>query len=162
MFNGMNLLMERIDSNGDGASGYFPAYHYAYTYDSVNNLSYQLEQRWNTSNTSFENAEQKFFYYTSIISGVNTPGDLNGFNCRIYPNPVDESMEVMIHAMHDSNIEMKVTNADGQTVSNSSYKLKNGDNILRTDVSGLPPGIYMIHFFDLQTGIQSTSRFIKQ
>jgi hypothetical protein len=161
-YNGMNQLTQRIDSNGDGASSYFPAYNYTYTYDVNNNLSYQLQQRYNLTTALFENAEQLFYYYTTIISGVNLPSADNAFSCNLYPNPAAESLEIMMHAIHATDIEMQVTNVNGQIISSNSYTLKSGDNFLRIDVSKLPAGIYCARILDLQTKAQSVNRFIKE
>ncbi|HYV92573.1 MAG TPA: T9SS type A sorting domain-containing protein [Chitinophagales bacterium] len=162
MFNGMNQLIERIDSNGDGASGYFPAYNYTYTYDVNNNMSYQLQQRYNPATVSFDNTEQIFYYYTTIISGLNFPDADEAFSCKLYPNPAQESLEIMMYAAHASNIDLQVLNVNGQIISNNQYTLKAGYNFLRMDVSELSSGIYCARILDGQTKTQSVNRFIKE
>jgi len=161
-YNVMNQVTFRIDSNGDGASSYFPAYNYAFNYDVHNNLIYQLQKRFNSLSNLFDNTEQTFYYYDTLISGISVPVVVNGSPYKLYPNPATQSIEITMHADHDSNISFQVINLNGQIISCQIFRLKTGDNSLTLDISKLPDGIYSTRFYNGQTKTESGNRFVKE
>lgn len=160
-YNGLNQLTGRTDYNGDQVT-YLLAYNYTYQYDANENLSHQIQQRYNDALATFQNAEQTFYYYTTIISGVTAPGGDNAYRCKLYPNPAAESIMITMDVAHDANIELQVINSTGQITSNATYALMAGDNSLKVDVSKLPAGIYSARIFNPQTKAQSVNRFVKE
>ncbi len=78
----------------------------------------------------------------------------------IFPNPVQDLMNLNIHAMGYSEATIMLTNIAGQMVKQQNINLISGANIFNLDMSNVPTGVYMV---SIETeSHQSVSRFIKQ
>jgi len=79
-------------------------------------------------------------------------------NVNIYPNPVNEILNIDINSTNDNNVSLKVVNTLGQVVlTESDIDLAYGENNLQFNVSELEAGI---HYLNITTGNEVVTKTI--
>ena len=81
-------------------------------------------------------------------------------NISLWPNPVQNSINLSISSKVNSPMAMSITDMNGKVVSQMKNTLHAGNNRVQMDVSDLKAGMYLMQ---IGNGTQSTSRrFVKQ
>ncbi|MDX9750333.1 MAG: PKD domain-containing protein [Flavobacteriales bacterium] len=78
----------------------------------------------------------------------------------LWPNPVDERLNLQLHSSRNGQVEISIISADGRTVRSERTALTTGANLLPMEVGALPAGVYLLHFTDGRN--VATMRFVKQ
>ena len=79
-------------------------------------------------------------------------------NISVYPNPVNDILNIDIAAINNNNVTLQIVNTLGQVIlSNNNVALTTGENSVRLDVSGLETGI---HFLTITSGSQVLTKTI--
>jgi hypothetical protein len=73
-------------------------------------------------------------------------------NFTIYPNPVEDILEITSHNIKDKNIIVSIYSLDGKLLINSNLTINNGEK-LTLDMSSYPAGTYLIKIVGEQTSI---------
>ena len=81
------------------------------------------------------------------------------FSFFVYPNPVKEELQIRIEALQGGKAEVKIYNALGQQVMNTSQEFTAGRNTIQLDVKNILAGAYRINMNAL--GRKVTSSFVK-
>lgn len=76
-----------------------------------------------------------------------------GLDFNIYPNPASEQLNISFSAKKQNQYYIRVYDMNGKMVKNSTYKAMIGDNIIRTDISVLRDGNYIVRLEDDKTVI---------
>jgi len=92
-------------------------------------------------------------------TGVNDLSNGNGFDYRIYPNPVSDQLNVFYRLQTQGTVKFTVLDSSGRVVRNLSQQGYNGDNQQSINISDLPEGLY--HLRMVQGNIKTSSQFIK-
>ena len=78
----------------------------------------------------------------------------------VFPNPVQDLINLNINAAEYSEAIIMVSNLNGQIVQQQNVNLANGENLFSLDVKAMPAGAYMV---SIETDShQSVTRFLKQ
>ncbi len=160
-YNALNLLTQLTDYVGDGNVSYFPNDRSQFQYTTFDSIAFQLNQLYNVTDSAFVNHDQKYFWYSDVVSGVSAPL-IKNYDLHLYPNPASQDLQLMIAAAHADVVEIQMLNVNGQMILSQSNIIHAGDNVLKLDVSQLPSGIYSLQVINQQTHSQSISRFVKQ
>lgn len=159
LYDSNNNKTGTINYNWDG-SNWMPATMVSYSYDTLHNPIYQLNQTWDNSTSTFSNNEQYYYYYVPFaVSAINNvPADLG---LSVYPNP-SASPEVSLRLNVTENTETIITVFDvqGKMVSSAIHNLSSGSNSINLG-SGLTPGNYFIQVTDKSSGQTSVLKFVK-
>jgi hypothetical protein len=83
-----------------------------------------------------------------IINSVNETSSNRKIKLILSPNPADNSCKIQIEGIEAGSIRLYLVNALGENVKNIYEGELSGSNIIYTDLSGLPAGVY---FMVLQT-----------
>ena len=78
----------------------------------------------------------------------------------IYPNPVNNTLNVVVPAKAPGTIVLKIISASGVMMSSSKHAVVKGSQRILLDVSKLSPGLYVIQVLN-GSHIMSTHKFIK-
>ncbi len=70
---------------------------------------------------------------------------LIGGKLELYPNPVENSLNVEFTAKESTNIEFKLLDVSGRTVMEKPYFAASGINKLTIDLSGVSNGVYLLN-----------------
>ncbi|MDD2634112.1 MAG: T9SS type A sorting domain-containing protein [Bacteroidales bacterium] len=93
-------------------------------------------------------------------------GDITGLtpinlqtDFTLYPNPVNDLLNIEISALNTDNVELIILNSTGQIVFSSKENICSGQNAFNYDVSSLSKGMYLINI--LGDEIYKVKKFIK-
>ncbi|MCD4773356.1 MAG: T9SS type A sorting domain-containing protein, partial [Bacteroidales bacterium] len=95
--------------------------------------------------------------YLVTIDECVSINEINSDNILIYPNPVDEILNIKINSFKSSNVEIKILDVMGRIMKFHKTEINNG--IIKLNISGLHNGIYLIEIFNSDFG-KITKRFI--
>lgn len=94
--------------------------------------------------------QSKLFSNSKSISNVN-----------IYPNPVNDNLNISFNLLSDGNVSISISNIVGQNLGLSlSKELLEGNHVERISTAELPAGVYVIRIKTSKG--QSQFRFVKQ
>jgi len=89
----------------------------------------------------------------TIDNGLNVSDIKRVFTFTLFPNPANDLVTLAVNTDEaSSNAALAIHNVLGQTVQSEAVSLKKGKNLLSTDVSALPSGVY---FVELKAGQRS-------
>lgn len=94
--------------------------------------------------TGFVNFEVNETYVTRIEDV------LNGASLKVFPNPVDENMNVQIEIRQNTNLNISVNNLLGKTIFMENKDLQEGIQTMNINLKDLPSGIYFLNLSDGQ------------
>jgi uncharacterized protein (DUF1501 family) len=94
-------------------------------------------------------------------TGVNDLSDSGGrgINCRIYPNPVGDQLNVFYRLEKQGTVQFTVLDTSGRVLMSISQQGYLGDNQQSMNISELPEGLY--HLRIVQGPVKTGSQFIK-
>lgn len=75
---------------------------------------------------------------------------LNGASLKVFPNPVDENINVQIEIRKNTNLNISVSSLLGKTIISKNTDLDQGIQTLNINMSNLPTGIYFLNMSDGQ------------
>ena len=75
---------------------------------------------------------------------------LNGASLKVFPNPVDENMNVQIEIRKSTNLNISVSNLLGKTIITENKDFDEGIQTMNINLSNLPSGIYFLNLSDGQ------------
>lgn len=75
---------------------------------------------------------------------------LNGSSLKVFPNPVDENMNVQIEVRKNTNLNVSVSNLLGKTILTENKDLNEGIQTMNINLKNLPSGIYFLNLSDGQ------------
>ncbi len=113
------------------------------------------------SNTPTVN--QIYYFDDVVLRDVSTNSavsDTNDFTVTIYPNPVDDNLNVVINSPNASNATIVISDSFGRTLVTQNLKTESGNSIVPIDVSHLASGVYTLSFNS--EGNFKTLKFIKE
>lgn len=78
---------------------------------------------------------------SDTLVGINNHQNISVSSA--FPNPFEDSFEIMFNLSNDENVEVVVYNCDGRVVFSRLYSdLIDGRNAIKVDLPGVPAGIY--------------------
>ncbi|MFH2095877.1 MAG: T9SS type A sorting domain-containing protein [Bacteroidota bacterium] len=93
----------------------------------------------------------------SMLTGIeNTPEFLN---ISLYPNPVNERLNLEIPLNCRANLDVSILNISGQIVQQESFACDKGMNRISMDTGTISQGVYLLRING--TGINQVIRFVK-
>ncbi|HEC44536.1 MAG TPA: T9SS type A sorting domain-containing protein, partial [Bacteroides sp.] len=93
------------------------------------------------------------------ISGTG-PSNQSGVNgLVVYPNPVQDRLNMYFHLEKMGGYSISIMNTEGRILKQESHQGSYGRNNLSTDLGDLPEGVYVLQLKYGQT--LSSSRFLK-
>jgi len=75
---------------------------------------------------------------------------LNGASLKVFPNPVDENMNIQIEIRQNTNLNISVNNLLGKTIFTENKDLQEGIQTMNINLKNLPSGIYFLNLSDGQ------------
>ncbi len=75
---------------------------------------------------------------------------LNGASLKVFPNPVDDNMNVQIEVRKNTNLNISVNTLLGETVITDNKDLNEGIQTININLKNLPTGIYFLNLSDGQ------------
>lgn len=93
-----------------------------------------------------------------IISGIEDP-EFIVEDYRLYPNPVQEVLNVSISLKVSQDVEASIYDSNGRLIKSKSLRLLSGKQDIRFELEGLERGMYFISLSG--DGIRLTDRFVK-
>jgi hypothetical protein len=94
--------------------------------------------------TGYVNFEVNDTYVTKIEDV------LNGASLKVFPNPVDENMNIQIEIRQNTNLNISVNNLLGKTIFTENKDLQEGIQTMNINLKNLPAGIYFLNLSDGQ------------
>ena len=94
-----------------------------------------------------------------LIKGVRITGLLVG---NIYPNPVKNTLNVMIAANSNKTINVSITDMNGKQILKATRLISQGDNNVAFNLEKLAAGTYTINVFDTNGNKSNVVNFVKQ
>ena len=94
--------------------------------------------------TGFVNFEVNETYVTRIEDV------LNGASLKVFPNPVDENVNIQIEIRQNTNLNISVNNLLGKTIFMENKDLNEGIQTMNINLRNLPSGIYFLNLSDGQ------------
>lgn len=89
-----------------------------------------------------EAALDDLILWDEIPTGLNQSESLSGVT--LYPNPSSSSVMINIGLTKEEEVSVSILNAIGQTVKQFDQLMPSGNNLITTDVEGLPAGVYQV------------------
>ena len=111
--------------------------------------------------TTLSNSLQIDYYETEVCPETAVLDvDESVLDLTVFPNPVQDFINLNINAVEYTKATIMITNIAGQIVQQQIVNLTSGANLLSMDMNNAPAGVYMV---SIETGShQSVSRFLKQ
>jgi hypothetical protein len=75
---------------------------------------------------------------------------LNGASLKVFPNPVDENINIQIEIRKNTNLNISVINLLGKTIITEHKDLGEGIQTMNINLGNLPTGIYFLNLSDGQ------------
>jgi hypothetical protein len=75
---------------------------------------------------------------------------LNGASLTVFPNPVDENINIQIEIRKNTNLNISVINLLGKTIITEHKDLGEGIQTMNINLGNLPTGIYFLNLSDGQ------------
>jgi len=75
---------------------------------------------------------------------------LNVASLKVFPNPVDENMNIQIEIRQNTNLNISVNNLLGKTIFTENKDLQEGIQTMNINLKNLPSGIYFLNLSDGQ------------
>lgn len=142
-----NNVSYRVDYRVAGTSSWTTETATGTTYQLTNlqpATTYETRVRAVCPNNAVSNGSNVFTFYTDWTVGTeNLPTDLEKLN--IYPNPFDESLQLVIDAVNAQNITVEIFDISGKLViSEPNHTLNSGTNTLSITTTELNNGMYIV------------------
>ncbi|MFT3934333.1 MAG: T9SS type A sorting domain-containing protein [Chitinophagaceae bacterium] len=143
--NGSNfILVGSVESKGDG--------DFSYTF--INTVDVPGAALYYRIKSVDEDGE---YFYSAVFKLITGSKEMQ---VKLLPNPFTNSITILATSTHQTEMAIKILNANGQTVLNQRRTLKAGtNNIEITDMGKLPAGTYTANI--IVDGQQTTRRLIK-
>ena len=71
--------------------------------------------------------------------------DRDELNINLYPNPVGNTLQMLIPSESQADARISIFNASGAVIKTTPFSLQAGNNQFQMDVSWMKPGVYMIN-----------------
>jgi len=91
------------------------------------------------------NGDSETFDPIFVTCGKKTKSEV-----KIYPNPAIDYVNVEITSSNEMEIGMALFNTSGQILLSQKVRLQEGSNLIRLDLSSIPPGSYHINLSNTQ------------
>ncbi|RYD54731.1 MAG: T9SS type A sorting domain-containing protein [Sphingobacteriales bacterium] len=105
-------------------------------------------------------ADSSSWAYLDVQSSLSVNDQVSNAQINVYPNPVSGST-LNISLPVAANVEVRILNAMGQTVSKQMTDAIKGQDT-KIDVANIPAGVYMLYVVDTDKQIGQPVRFVKQ
>jgi len=153
----IDTLIFDLPSNGFGPDAYFLT---LCTFGNATASNGQLVLDPNCTFVS-NSAEVNYYEATEEICVVGVPEvDEAVLGMTVFPNPVEQVINLNINTAEYKEAVIMVTNVMGQTIHQQAANLQSGANTFSIELDNVPAGVYMI---SVETDShQSVSRFLKQ
>jgi len=99
------------------------------------------------------------FLYSKTINVVNNNVH---FTLSVYPNPVNDLLNINIKVPNSNSLRLQVTNALGHTLYNKMVNISSGNNLHQIDVRTWSQGAYLVKIMNSNSETIGTQKFIKQ
>jgi hypothetical protein len=139
-YNAQNHLTKEEEWYDNGTSlqlGYGQKYQYLYT---TNNIPFQIiTEGWTGMSYEFSN---KSVYNFGSFNTATT--ELAHTGLKVYPNPVNDALNVQINANHSGELLVEVMGISGQRVLTQSFELHSGLNQVQVPAQQWQAGVYLV------------------
>jgi hypothetical protein len=98
------------------------------------------------------------YTYSKVINIVYDP---SAFTMQIYPNPIKDVLNLKVSLPGADNIQLQVTDMQGQVVLKTTKFIANGIGEFHIDVKGWTPQLYSIKIIDSNNKVLGTQKIIK-
>ena len=127
-----------------------------FNYTADNKVFRWVGERWDSGINGYVNDTKREYFFGSFALSVAT----NKFaQVQVYPNPVQDVMNVTLESVVAGKLSAQIFNLQGQLVASEAFNLTAGNNQFQLQVQNLAKGLYQLR---LQTtsGLE-TVRFVK-
>jgi len=111
-----------------------------------------------TTNRTVRDKGWEIYYPKKPNIGIEEKNGIK--NIQIYPNPASTMITVTFNSDHQGVTILDLQSADSRIVKRNKYMAVPGKNLTSFDISGLPPGMYIIRIHH-QHGIQTRKLVIQ-
>jgi hypothetical protein len=80
----------------------------------------------------------------------------------LYPNPVDNKINIALYTNKASSVNVKVYNLTGHLLESKYFALNTGDNIISVNTENYPSGLYMMSICNEQNAEVISKKFVKK
>ena len=117
----------------------------------------------NDENVLYYRLKQVDFNGRSSLSGIEKVFFANNEdnNILIYPNPVNDKINIDYNSVADKNITISLFNSQANLIKKETFDVKTGYNLLKLDVKSLRSSIYFLQIQDKEGNIYN-SKVIKK
>lgn len=151
---------------GDGSSSTEQNPFHVYAQPGVYTISLEIEADSCNSLISFEIDTQNPWDFNREPAQLGLAGSLSGTadpkafdRIKLFPNPAQEEVNIRFTATRAGDYELRVTDLSGKVLSRTQQQALAGENLARTSVAQLVPGLYLA---ELRTSDSvQTIRFVK-
>ena len=98
------------------------------------------------------------YTYSKIINIVYDP---SAFTMQIYPNPIKDVLNLKVSLPGADNIQLQVTDMQGQVVLKTTKFISNGIGEFHIDVKAWAPQLYSVKIIDSNNKVLGTQKIIK-
>lgn len=114
--------------------------------------------------TDYNNAYVLSVYYDLISVDIglqpnsNEVNNFSEYNCSIFPNPVDDILNISLNSKYYGAIQIVIMDFTGKIVLNPVISKTNSNGLINIDLSSLDDGLYLISI--LHNNLKSTDKLI--
>jgi hypothetical protein len=141
---GTPLKMSLSDVNGDYSFSNLPYGSYQIMADMLNRVPTPINVTLSPTNQRADGV--------NIIANSNSvtaiSGELAVTSLKMFPNPVQNILNITLNADRDMNLTARILDLQGRTIQSVSRTVAQGNDRLELDLSSLTPGIYMLNLND--------------
>lgn len=112
-----------------------------------------------TINSGFAELQQEKFIKNEVNTPILDVEAVESVDFKLYPNPVNEYLNLEFPESLNGVNSIKISDAQGRVLSQENTK---SNKIIKLDVSPFANGLYMIHIFNMESGITYLKRFEKK
>lgn len=103
------------------------------------------------------------------VLGVSQPGQFAGIEdvsvvdeMSLYPNPNNGQFNLNVTTRESGTFTISIMNYVGQLVKQNNVQLISGQNVIDMDLTNLPKGVYIINIADVNSGVGTNIKLIKE
>lgn len=151
-----NITEEKSEFYSNNTWSVIDANRHTFSYTADNKVYRWINESWDMGSNAYVNAEKRDYFFGSFPQSVVNQ---NLAQLRVYPNPVQDVMNISLESAGDSRLSAEIYNLQGQLVQSEMFTLTDGKNQLQLGVETLAHGMYQIRL-TTATGME-TIRFVK-
>jgi hypothetical protein len=139
------LLMENDSPWNNDLPDYLSNPFYHSVNDTIGTLNMSLVSK--VTKTALAAIGQMSMGQSTSLANKSTPNTVNGFNIKIYPNPVNAEARISFSVKEINSLSIEIFNSAGQRIQTlcSNEVFQNGSHSLKWNASQIASGLYFVY-----------------